>query len=211
MNGSRKLSAALAAALLAAPVLLLEAAPPARAAEAAKPEAAKPESEGEKSWNEMKLDSKRQKIDAMAGESLDNLLKSNASAKSLFGKSYGYAVLDNLKFGFFFSGGGGKGVAVAKASKARTYMGMGSAGAGLTFGGQKCQIVILFQDEKTFANFLEGRWAASGTASATAAQSGAGAGTQFVNGVAYYQIGEKGLMASADLSGVKFWKDKDLN
>ncbi len=193
-------------------VAMLAVAPLALAAETAKP--ATPEkgaSSDDAKWDEMKLESKRQKIDAVTGETLEKLLKEDAKAKGLFDKSYGYAVFDNLKFAFFISGGGGKGEAVVKKTKKRTYMAMGSAGAGLSFGGQKCQIVFFFQDEKTFDKFVAEGWQASGTASATAGDAGAGAGTQFVNGIAYYQLGEKGLMASADLSGVKFWKDKDLN
>jgi hypothetical protein len=31
------------------------------------------------------------------------------------------------------------------------------------------------------------------------------------NGVAYYQLTDKGLMASADISGTKYWKNDDLN
>ena len=193
-------------------IALLALGPLSLAADAPKKEAPKETAKAdESSWKTMKLDSKRQKIDAVAGEALEKLFKSNAKAKSLYEKSYGYAVFDNLKFAFFLSGGGGKGVAEAIKTKKKTYMEMGSAGAGLSFGGQKCQIVFLFQDEKTFNNFVENGWQASGTASATAGESGAGAGTTFVNGMAYYQLGEKGLMASADISGSKYWKDAELN
>ncbi len=32
-----------------------------------------------------------------------------------------------------------------------------------------------------------------------------------MNGLAVYQITDKGLMLNADISGTKFWKDKNLN
>ena len=198
--------------LLLTSIAILAMGPLSLAADAPKKEAAKEEATADESqWQNMKLDSKRQKIDAVAGEALQNLLKASPNAKSLYKSSYGYAVFDNLKFAFFLSGGGGKGVAEVIKTKQKTYMAMGSAGAGLGFGGQKCQIVFLFQDEKTFKNFVEDGWTAGGTASATAGEAGAGAGTAFVNGIAYYQLGEKGLMANADISGSKYWKDADLN
>jgi lipid-binding SYLF domain-containing protein len=34
-------------------------------------------------------------------------------------------------------------------------MKMGTGGVGLGLGGQNYQVVFLFQDEKTFANFVE--------------------------------------------------------
>ena len=196
---------------VAACVALLAAAPIALAEEAAKAAPKEGASSTDPKWDDMKLESKRQKIDAVTGETLEKLLKANPKAKGLFESSYGYAVFDNLKFAFFISGGGGKGEAVVRKTKTRTYMSVGSAGAGLSFGGQKCQIVFFFQDAKTFNDFVEKGWSATGAATATAGDAGAGAGTQFVNGIAYYQLGEKGLMASADISGSKFSKDKDLN
>ena len=187
-------SAALAIALASAPV-----------------RAQAPTDKSEAEWNQQKLEAKRSQIDATAGAALDQLLKGNASAKELYDKAYGWAAFDNLKLGFFFSGGGGKGVAVAKAHGTRTYMSMGSAGFGLAFGGKKYQVVFLFQDSKSFNNFVNNGWQAQGSANATAGTSQVGGQTGFVNGMAIYQIGSTGLMANVDLSGSKYFKDKDLN
>ena len=107
-----------------------------------------PTDKSEAEWNAQKVEAKRSQIDATAGAALDQLLKGNSSAKELYEKAYGWAAFDNLKLGFFFSGGGGKGVAVAKKSGKRTYMDMGSAGFGLAFGGKKYEVVFLFQDSK---------------------------------------------------------------
>src|SRR5215470_11697271 len=68
----------------------------------------------EADWNSQKIEAKRSQIDATAGAALDQLLKGNPNAKDLYEKAYGWAAFDNLKLGFFFSGGGGKGVAVDK-------------------------------------------------------------------------------------------------
>jgi lipid-binding SYLF domain-containing protein len=165
----------------------------------------------EEDWKAMKLDAKRQQVDAVAGQALDQLLKENPKAKELYSKAYGWAAFDNLKLGFFFSGGGGKGVAVDKKTGKRTYMNMGSAGFGLTFGGKKYEVVFLFQDSQTFRSFVDNGWQATGSAGATAGAEKVGGQTSFINGMAIYQIDSKGLMANVDLSGTKYFKDGELN
>ncbi len=165
----------------------------------------------EEDWKALKLEAKRGQIDATAGAALDKLLKENPKAKELYEKAYGWAAFDNLKLGFFFSGGGGKGVAVEKKSGKRTYMSMGSAGFGLAFGGKKYDVVFLFQDSQTFDSFVNKGWEATGSASATAGKEQVGGQTGFVNGMAVYQISSTGLMANVDLSGTKYFKDSDLN
>ena len=165
----------------------------------------------EAEWNAQKVEAKRSQIDATAGAALDKLLKENANAKELYDKAYGWAAFDNLKLGFFFSGGGGKGVAVDKKTSKRTYMDMGSAGFGLAFGGKKYEVVFLFQTKAAFDAFVDKGWQAQGSASGTAGTAQGGAQTAFVNGMAIYQIGSAGLMANVDLTGSKYFKSKDLN
>jgi lipid-binding SYLF domain-containing protein len=165
----------------------------------------------EAEWNAQKVEAKRSQIDATAGAALDDLLKKNPNAKALFDQCYGWAAFDNLKLGFFFSGGGGKGVAVDKKTNKRTYMSMGSVGFGLAFGGKKYDVVFLFQTKAGFDDFVNNGWQAQGSASGTAGKAQGGAQTAFVNGMAIYQIDSTGLMANVDLTGSKYFKDKDLN
>ena len=165
----------------------------------------------EAEWNAQKIEAKRSQIDATAGAALDKLLAENKNAKDLYDKAYGWAAFDNLKLGFFFSGGGGKGVAVDKTTKKRTYMDMGSVGFGLAFGGKKYDVVFLFQTKAAFDAFVEKGWQAQGSASGTAGNAQGGAQTAFVNGMAIYQISSTGLMANVDLTGSKYFKSKDLN
>ena len=162
-------------------------------------------------WQSLKNESKRIKIDEMADEALDEVMNTNWKAQELFESAYGWAAFDNLKIAFGISGGGGNGVAVNKSSGERTYMKMGTGGIGFGLGGQKYQVIFLFQDEKTFHNFVEKGWKADASAQAAAGTDGANATTGFVNGVAVWQITEKGLMASADITGTKYWKNKKLN
>jgi len=154
---------------------------------------------------------KRAKIDDVAQEALDTLLDKSEGAKKLYGESYGYAVFDNLKIAFGISGGGGSGVAVAKNSGARTYMKMGTGGVGIGLGGQKYQVVFFFETEKAFTSFVEKGWKAEAGARAAAGTEGASVDTTFHNGLAIYQMTEAGLMANADISGTKYWKNKKLN
>ena len=165
----------------------------------------------EESWEDLNREAKRAKINETANESLQDVFKGSENAKALHKKSYGWAGFDNLKIAWGFSGGGGNGVAVNKKTGARTYMKVGTVGVGLGLGAQKYQVVFLFQDEKTFRNFVDKGWQADATAQAAAGTAGVGGQTGFVNGIAIYQITDKGLMASADIAGTKYWKNKKLN
>jgi lipid-binding SYLF domain-containing protein len=161
--------------------------------------------------DEMKARHKMEEVDLTAKNTLDRLLKDSETAKELFDKAYGYAVFDNLKLAFGLSGGGGSGVAVEKANGKKTYMNMGTGGIGFGIGGQKYQVVFLFEAQKPFEDFVEKGWKADAAANAAAGSEGVSVQAGFVNGLAVYQITDKGLMLNADISGTKFWKDKNLN
>lgn len=160
---------------------------------------------------ELKKEAKRADIDETAAAALKTVFQKNAKAKALFDKSYGWAVFDNLKLAFGISGGGGHGVAVEKASGKRTYMKMGTAGIGFGLGGQKYQVIFFFQDAKSFRSFVDKGWKAEASAKAAAGREGVNAKTDFTNGIAVYQLTEKGLMAHADIAGTKYWKNSSLN
>jgi len=162
-------------------------------------------------WKDMKQESKRMKLDETAEDALEALFAADAKAKELYDESYGWAVFDNLKLAFGISGGGGNGVAKAKETGEKTYMKMGTGGIGLGLGANKYQLVFLFQDSKTFENFVNKGWQADAGATAAAGKNAAEVKTGFVNGLAIYQMTEKGLMAIADIAGTKYWKNDKLN
>ena len=153
---------------------------------------------------------KRGEIDAMAGETLEELFESSDDAKEMSDKAYGYAVFDNLKIAIGFSGGGGSGIAVSKDGE-QTYMKMATGGVGFGLGAQKYQVIFFFQTEKAFRGFVDKGWQADASAQAAAGEDGANAAATFKKGVAFYQMTDKGLMASADITGTKYWKNDDLN
>ncbi len=170
-----------------------------------------PSAHAQQDWKDLKREAKREQLDEVANETLAFVLGESEKARLLYDNSYGWAAFDNLKIQFGLAGGGGRGVAVVKEPEDRTYMAMGSAGVGLGIGGQKYQVLFLFQDKVTFDRFVNEGWKAEASASATAGQDGVAAGSSFTNGMAYYQVTDKGLMAGADISGTKYWKDKKLN
>jgi lipid-binding SYLF domain-containing protein len=162
-------------------------------------------------WQSLKNESKRLKIDEMADAVLEQVKNSNWKADELFESAFGWAAFDNLKIAFLISGGGGNGVAIEKGTGKRTYMKMGTGGIGVGIGAQSYQVLFFFQDERTFTNFVKKGWKADASAQAAAGTDGANATTGFVNGIAVWQVTEKGLMASADISGTRYWKNKKLN
>ncbi|MGD8440824.1 MAG: YSC84-related protein [Holophagae bacterium] len=162
-------------------------------------------------WRSLKAESKRLKIDDMSNLVRDKVLANDPKAQDLYDSAYGWAAFDNLKVAFGISGGAGNGVAVNKQTGERTYMKMGTGGIGIGLGGQSYQVLFFFQDRRTFERFLDEGWTADASAQAAAGTEGANAATGFVNGVAVWQMTEKGLMASADVSGTKYWINKKLN
>jgi lipid-binding SYLF domain-containing protein len=153
----------------------------------------------------------RERLDAMAQESLNRLFERAPESNSLYQKAVAYAVFDVTKVSIGVTGGGGTGVAVDKGTGARTYMHMGTGGLNLGLGGQVFQLVFLFADSATFQQFLDVGWDASASANAVAGRAGANAEASFQNGFAVYTLTDAGLMLQADLSGTKYWKSKKLN
>jgi lipid-binding SYLF domain-containing protein len=153
---------------------------------------------------------KRGEIDAMASRALDQVLAKSSAAKEIHKKSVGYAAFENVKVALGVSGGGGNGVAVPKSGK-RVYMKMGTAGIGFGLGGQKYQVVFFFETETALQSFVDTGWQADVSAQAAAADQGANVGATFKDGIAVFQLTDKGLMASADVAGTKYWKNAGLN
>jgi len=165
----------------------------------------------EDDWKSMKRESKAMKINEAAKEALEELFAKNPKAKELYARSYGWAAFANLKIAFGFSGGGGNGVAVVKETGEKTFMKMGTAGVGVGLGINKYDVIFLIQDAQTFNTFVNNGWQADAGATAAAGKAAADVTTNFTNGLAIYQITEKGLMAQADIAGTKYWKNDKLN
>lgn len=158
-----------------------------------------------------KEEKERQGINVMAKQTLDRLFSESEGSKGLYDKAYGYAVFSGSQTALALAGGRGKGVAVDKASGKRTYMKLTSVGVGIGVGVQKLQTVFLFETKEKFDGFVEGGWEGDSTAGAAAGEDAAAVARQFTNGMAFYQLNEKGLIAQASVKGTKYSKDDKLN
>lgn len=150
------------------------------------------------------------RFEQMAKRTMAEFREFNTNFNELADNAYGYAVFDTTKGGLFVTGTGGTGVAVNSMTGEKTYMRVGGAGLGIGGGLQQYKLVFLFETEDDFEEFTNGDWNGQAAAQAVAIQSGAAATASFEDGVAAFQMNQKGLMAQADLSGLKFWVADNL-
>ncbi len=159
-----------------------------------------------------KIEADKQRLRTMSQTTMKELLATSEGAKKLHDTAYGYAVFEVVKVAVGITGGAGEGVAYAKrAMHDPIYMEMATGGIGLGLGGQKYRTIFLFENQKAFDEFVFDGWEAGAEANAAAGNEGANAASSFSDGVAIYQITEKGLIANVDVSGTKYWMDDELN
>ena len=156
------------------------------------------------------LNERRQEILAMAKSTIEDL-REDKSAQELISSAYGQAVFDTTKGGFVVTGAGGTGVATRKNGGDPVYMHLGAGGVGLGAGLENYKLIMLFENEDTYKRFIDGAWTAGASAQAAAGRDGAACVAKFVNGVAVYHVTDKGVIAQADVTGVKFWPSDKLN
>lgn len=155
---------------------------------------------------------RQMEIDNRSQATVDELVESNEGAKRLYEQAAGYAVFAVTKAGgFLVTGAGGTGVVIDKGTGARVYMRMGSGGIGFGIGAQQYDLVIMFEDALHLQRFMDGGWDSSATAQAAAGQEGVTVTSSFIDGVAFFQITDRGLIAVADVSGTRFWVAETLN
>jgi lipid-binding SYLF domain-containing protein len=154
----------------------------------------------------------------------DEVLKSTSAAMAAFyakepslkakvEKAPGYAVFTTYGLSFIIGGSGGKGVVHDNATKKTTFMDLAQASAGLQLGASETRYLFIFKDKASMQQFIDSGWDATGNVSA-----GAGAGTKAASaslgtftGGDFYRLTKQGLEAGVAASGIKVWKDKDLN
>lgn len=146
-----------------------------------------------------------ERLERVAKDTIAEFRNFNPNFGTLTDSAYGYAVFDTTKGGLIVTGTGGTGVAINNQTGEKTYMRVGGAGLGIGGGLQNYKLVLLFETQDDFEEFTNGDWDGHAAAQAVAIQSGAAAEASFEDGVAAFQMNQKGLMAQADLSGLKFW------
>jgi lipid-binding SYLF domain-containing protein len=171
--------------------------------------------EGERSVEDLEdardIVERRDELVQMADETIEELRSEDAAAAELLDKAHGYAVFDTTKGGLIVTGAGGTGVARETATGNETFMHVGAAGIGIGAGLENYRMVVLFEDEQTYQDFVAGQWDGSVSAQAAAGEQGAAAEEQFVDGIRVYRITDAGLIAQVDVSGMRFWRSDRLN
>ena len=158
---------------------------------------------------------KQTEIKAKTTQALQDFYKADPKLKDAVGKAPGYAIFTTYGLSFGFGGAGGKGLAHDAKSGKDTYMSIGQASAGLQIGASDTRYLFVFDDGKALADFIDKGWDASASAAAGAGAGGSaanvGAGAGNIQGGRMYALTKGGLQAGASVSGLKAWKDKDLN
>src|SRR5690606_8386276 len=133
------------------------------------------------------LAQERSDIEQMAEEALRQLRGEDPEAADRLDSAYGYAVFDTTKAGLIVTGAGGTGVAKVQGSDQRTFMHLGGAGIGLGAGGENYRLVMVFQEQQSYDEFIEGEWEAGASAQVAAGDEGA-ATDVLTEGVRLYRL-----------------------
>ena len=154
-------------------------------------------------------------VKTKAMQALQDFYKADPKIKDAVTQAPGFAVFTTYGLSFGLGGAGGKGIARDNKAAQETYMSIAQASAGLQLGASDTRYLFVFESQKALADFIEKGWDASAGASA-----GAGAGDKAANvsagagavvGGKMYSLTKTGLQVGVAVSGLKAWKDKDLN
>lgn len=154
-------------------------------------------------------------IKSKAMQALQDFYKADPKLKDAVTRAPGYAVFTTFGLSFGLGGAGGKGIAHDSKTGKDVYMNIAQASAGFQIGASDSRYLFVFNDQKALATFIDKGWDAAASAAAGAgdgskdANARAGAGN--LTGGRLYALTKSGLQVGAAVSGVKAWKDKDLN
>lgn len=158
---------------------------------------------------------KQSHVKEKAMQALQDFYRADPKLKDAVLKAPGYAVFTTYGLSFGFGGAGGKGVAHDNGSGKDTYMSIAQASAGFQLGASDTRYLFVFDSPASLNTFIDKGWDASAGAAAGAGAGGstanAAAGAGNVTGGRMYSLTKAGLQVGAALSGLKAWKDKDLN
>jgi lipid-binding SYLF domain-containing protein len=158
---------------------------------------------------------KQAEVRTKAMAALEDFYKADSKIKGEVAKAPGYAVFTTFGMSFGLGGAGGKGVAHDSHANTDVFMSIAQASAGLQIGASNTRYLFVFNDPKALKEFVDKGWdagagaAAGAGAGGSAANTGAGAGG--FTGGKQYVLTKTGLQAGVAVSGLKAWKDDDLN
>jgi len=114
-------------------------------------------------------------IETLHTQTLEELYKEHPEARAQIERSAGYAIMDNSVVKIpFFGAGSGYGIAVNRVTKKQTYIKMVRLDIGWGGGARHVRPILIVYDQKTFEDFVKGKWIfnAGGEASAKAGDVG---------------------------------------
>jgi X-X-X-Leu-X-X-Gly heptad repeat protein len=156
----------------------------------------------------------RAELDVMALNTLQRLFAEQPAAARLFEESAGYAVFDTRRLSALgLAAGVGRGVAVSRTTGERVYMNMGTGGVGVSLGigGFETQVVMLFQTDAVYENFVTQGYDATAEAGTMFDDDKTRGAVRFSDGRSIFYLTNKGWKVSASAAGTKYWRDIDLN
>lgn len=164
--------------------------------------------------NEATPQETRDELDTMASETLARLFAEQPGSAELFDQSAGYAVFDTRKMTLVgVAAGAGRGVAVSRNTQLPVYMSMGTAGVGFSFGlgGFETKVVILFENQPYFEEFITNGYDATAEAGTMLGDDKANLGVRWTDGRAVFYLTDQGWKVSASVGGTRYWPDPNLN
>jgi len=135
---------------------------------------------------------------------LEAFYDADPSLRNFVAKSYGYALYPSVgKGGFFVGGAYGKGWVYEHGHFVGTSE-LVQATYGLQIGGKSYSELVVFEDERSFKNFKEGKLQLAAQIAAVAIRTGASVNASYRNGVAIFTAAETGLMGEISVGGQQF-------
>lgn len=129
---------------------------------------------------------------------------SDSTIAKTFETAHGFAVFPSIGKGAIGIGGAyGRGQ-VYEQGRHIGYTTIKQGTIGLALGGQSFSELIFFKDSTALAAFREGNFELTAQASAVAVKEGAGAASEYSNGIKVFVMVKGGLMAEAAVGGQKF-------
>ncbi len=157
-------------------------------------------------------------INELVTKTLTDLYKEDSTNQETVESSVGYVILNNKITKIPLVGAGaGYGVAINTQSNEKTYLKATRFDVGGGWGARSVRVVIIFQDEKKFNDFIDGYWSANAGAEGSAKvgdagiASGAGSGDVGEDkGYTIHTITDAGVSATAT-AGIVHVKAIKLN
>ena len=158
---------------------------------------------------------KQAEVRKAAETALEKFYKADPKIRAEVETAPGYAVFTTFGLSFIFGGAGGKGLVHDNKTKHVTYMDLAQASAGAQIGVAESETLVIFKSERGMQDFVNKGWEFGGggavQAGAAGKSVGAASGVSGYPEATHYTLTKNGLQAGVAISGVKVWKDKELN